>query len=235
MNNLKFYIGRKIRLIIYFLRIPYSYTLDYLLQFLKFSSWIKINKYQLKNIFKEREELYNFLNKKVIKNSTITYLEFGVANGESFKQWINLNSNKKSFFFGFDTFTGLPESYKNPFYNLSKGNFSQNGKIPQIKGKRHKFYRGLIQKTLPIFLKKFKKPDYLVVNIDVDIYTATLFILCSLKDYIPKNNLFIFDEFATGIHEFRAFKDFVDSFGLKYKLISSSNDCFSRVALKFII
>ena len=93
----------------------------------------------------------------------------------------------------------------------------------------------LIQKTFPIFLKKFKKPEYLVVNVDVDLYSATLFILCNLKDYIPKNNIFIFDEFATGIHEFRAFKDFVDSYRIKYKLISSSNDCYSRVAIKFII
>ena len=235
MSNLSFILGRKIRLIIYTLRIPYFYTLDYILQFLKFSNWIKKNKYQFKEVFEERTDLYKFINNKIIKNKTITYLEFGVANGDSFKEWMNFNSNKKSFFFGFDTFTGLPEDYVNPFYNLSKGNFSQNGKIPKLKDKRHKFYKGLIQKTLPIFLKKFKKPEYLVVNIDVDLYSATLFILCNLKDYIPKNNIFIFDEFATGIHEFRAFKDFVDSYRIKYKLISSSNDCYSRVAIKFII
>ena len=71
------------------------------------------------------EDLYQYINNKIIKNKKITYLEFGVANGDSFKEWINFNSNKKSFFFGFDTFTGLPEDYVNPFYNLSKGNFSQ--------------------------------------------------------------------------------------------------------------
>ena len=235
MNNLKFLIGRKIRLIIYFLRIPYFYSIDYILQFLKFSHWIKKNKNQFKKTFKKRIELYYFLNKQFIKNNKITYLEFGVANGNSFKQWLNLNLNKKSVFFGFDTFTGLPENYDNPFYNLAKGNFSQNGKFPKIRDRRHKFFRGLIQKTLPIFLKNFNKPNYLVVNVDVDLYTATLFILCNLKDYIPKNNIFIFDEFATGIHEFRAFKDFIDSYGVKYKLIASSNDCYSRVALKFLI
>ena len=65
----------------------------------------------------------------------------------------------------------------------------------------------------------FKKPEFLVVNVDVDLYTATLFILTHLKYHIPKNNIFIFDEFATGIHEFRAFKDFIDSYNK-----SSSND-----------
>ncbi len=235
MNEISFLIGRKIRLLIYTLRIPYFYSIDYILQFLKFSEWIKKNKYQFKKVFKERYELYDYLSKKYTKKNIITYLEFGVANGDSFKQWIKFNKNKKSLFYGFDTFTGLPEDYLNPFYNLSKGNFSQKGKIPNIIDKRHKFYKGLIQKTLPIFLKTFKKPNYLIVNIDVDLYSATLFILCNLKNYIPKNNIFIFDEFATGIHEFRAFRDFVDSYGIKYKLISSSNDCYSRVAIRFII
>ncbi len=235
MNNLKFLIGRKIRLLIYFFRIPYFYSVDYILQFLKYSSWIKRNKYQFKKIFKKREDLYKYLNKTLIKNSKITYLEFGVANGDSFKQWLSLNTNKKSTFNGFDTFTGLPENYENPFYNLSKGNFSQNGKYPFIKDSRHKFFKGLIQKTLPNFLKNFKKPEFLVVNVDVDLYTATLFILTHLKYHIPKNNIFIFDEFATGIHEFRAFKDFIDSYNIKHKLIASSDDCYSRVALKFII
>ena len=53
MSNLSFILGRKIRLIIYTLRIPYFYTLDYILQFLKFSNWIKKNKYQFKEVFEE--------------------------------------------------------------------------------------------------------------------------------------------------------------------------------------
>ena len=122
--------------------------------------------------------------------------------------------------------------------NIDQWLMAQMGSMGPFIGQYHYFYKfnkGLIQKTLPIYLKKFKKPKFLVVNVDVDLYTATLFILCNLKKYIPKNNIFIFDEFATGIHEFRAFKDFVDSYGIRYKLISSSNDCYSRVAIKFII
>ena len=95
-NNIKFLIGRKIRYLIFSLRIPYSYYVDYILQFLKYSSWIKKNKSQLLANFIEREDLYIFLNKKLIKNQSIDYLEFGVADGSSFKQWINLNKNPKS-------------------------------------------------------------------------------------------------------------------------------------------
>jgi O-methyltransferase len=234
-QNLKFFIGRKIRLAIFFSRLPYSYLVDYILQFLKFSQWIKKKKNQFIKTFKKREDLYIFLNDKFFKKKKITYLEFGVAEGNSFKFWIKLNKNKKSVFYGFDTFIGLPERYNNPLYNLPKGQFSQRGKIPNLDDDRCKFYKGLIHNTLPIFLKNFKSIENLVVNIDVDLYSPTLFILIHLRKFIPKNNIFIFDEFATGIHEFRAFIDFVEAYKIKYRLISSSDDCYSRVALKFII
>jgi hypothetical protein len=229
--RIKFFLGRKIRYLIFILRIPYSYYIDYILQFLKYSNWIKKNKHQLIANFSERNDLYIFLNKKIIKNQTIDYLEFGVADGSSFRQWLHLNKNPNSRFYGFDTFTGLPENYSNPLYNLKKGEFSQNGKIPKINDKRHKFFKGLIQKSLPTFLKKFKPRNYLIVNVDVDLYTSTLFILSMLERVLIKKNIFIFDEFATGIHEFRAFIDYKESFKKSYKLIASSND-YSRVSLK---
>jgi O-methyltransferase len=234
INKIKFFFGRKIRYLIFILRIPYFYYVDYILQFIKYSNWIKKNKHQLIANFSERNDLYIFLNKEIIKNKSIDYLEFGVADGFSFKKWLNLNKNPNSRFYGFDTFKGLPENYKNPLYDLKKGSFTQYGKKPKFKDRRYKLYKGLIQICLPIFLKKFKQQNFLVVNVDVDLYSAALFILCNLKSYIPKKNIFIFDEFATAIHEFRAFDDFVKSYQVKYKLIASSNDCYSRMAIKFI-
>jgi hypothetical protein len=231
INKIKFFLGRKIRDLIFTCGIPYSYYIDYILQSLKYSNWIKKNKYMLLKNFYERDDLYIFLNEKIIKNQPIDYLEFGVADGTSFRQWLSLNNHSSSKFYGFDTFTGLPENYSNPLYNLKKGEFSQNGKIPKIKDKRHKFFKGLIQKTLPIFLKKFKPRKYLIVNVDVDLYSSTLFILSMLEKILIKKNIFIFDEFATGIHEFRAFMDYKDSFKRTYELVASSNN-YSRVSLK---
>ena len=80
-------------------------------------------------------------------------------------------------------------------------------------------------------MKKFKARNFLIVNIDVDLYTSTLFILTNLEKVLIKKNIFIFDEFATGIHEFRAFIDYKNSFKRSYKLIASS-DKFSRVSLR---
>jgi hypothetical protein len=90
--RIKFFLGRKIRYLIFILRIPYSYYIDYILQFLKYSNWIKKNKHQLIANFSERNDLYIFLNKKIIKNQSIDYLEFGVADGSSFRQWYRTGS-----------------------------------------------------------------------------------------------------------------------------------------------
>ncbi|MGL4347529.1 MAG: hypothetical protein ACRCR9_05570 [Chitinophagaceae bacterium] len=38
-------------------------------------------------------------------------MEFGVANGSSLQYWINKNYCQESFFYGFDTFEGLPEKW----------------------------------------------------------------------------------------------------------------------------
>jgi len=55
--------------------------------------------------FKLHEHVFNIENLK----GEINYLEFGVADGISFKWWVNRNKNANSKFIGFDTFTGLPE------------------------------------------------------------------------------------------------------------------------------
>src|SRR3954462_3417783 len=98
----------------------------------KQSKWINQQKgLQLNDFFsgnrnrENRLRLYEFLNKEIIKDQPINYLEFGVANGGSFYWWLDNHPNKLSSFFGFDTFNGLPEDY-GPF---KKGEMS-NGNEP---------------------------------------------------------------------------------------------------------
>ena len=41
----------------------------------------------------------------------LNYLEFGVADGHSFNWWMTENISLIHRFYGFDTFTGLPEDF----------------------------------------------------------------------------------------------------------------------------
>src|SRR6516162_2994666 len=54
-----------------------------------------------------RLEMYRYVDETSIRQEAIDYLEFGVFQGESIRRWTNLNKNKDSRFFGFDSFEGL--------------------------------------------------------------------------------------------------------------------------------
>jgi hypothetical protein len=49
------------------------------------------------------------VNHQHLDSIKLDYLEFGVAEGSSFKWWVNRLQNKDNHFYGFDTSEGLPE------------------------------------------------------------------------------------------------------------------------------
>ena len=72
---------------------------------------IKFNDfYTLKRDYNKRYQLYEHALKSE-NLQAFDYLEFGVASGLSLKWWLNNNLHSESRFFGFDTFTGLPEDW----------------------------------------------------------------------------------------------------------------------------
>ena len=191
----------------------------------KLSRWANDNKSVANNDFystwdySKRFGLYErvIVSEKLHQN--INYLEFGVAGGASFNWWMTQNNDPASRFYGFDTFTGLPEDF-GPY---KKGTFNY-GKIPDIKDDRGKFYQGLFQQTLPGFLKGFDLTKKTVLMLDADIYTATLYVLTSMAPYLKKGDIIIFDEFVVPTHEFMAYKNFIDSYYFKMELIGVANN-----------
>ncbi len=191
----------------------------------RLSKWADENKTVVGNDFyskwdyQKRFKLYSNVIKAEYLTEEINYLEFGVADGESFNWWMTENTHKQSCFYGFDTFTGLPEDF-GPY---KKGTFN-SGTIPGIKDERGKFYQGLFQQTLPKFLKGFDNRKKTVVMMDADIYSATLFTLTSLAPYLKKNDIILFDEFVVPTHEFLAYQNFVDAYYFKLQLIAVANN-----------
>ena len=57
----------------------------------------------------------------------------------------------------------------------------------------------------------------LVVNVDCDIYSATLFVLGTLDKFFVPGSIIIFDDFYSMNDEFKAFVDYDRSFGRTWK------------------
>lgn len=219
------------------LHLLFSWLNGFLLQLLwmnKLSKWanahkkISFNDFPSRWDYKKRYDLYNYLFETEKLHVAINYLEFGVASGESFNWWMTKNENDESNFYGFDTFTGLPEDF-GPY---KKGTFNANS-IPAIKDSRGRFFQGLFQQTLPGFLKTFDNTKKTIVMMDADLYTATFFTLASLTPFLKKDDIILFDEFAVPTHEFMAFQQFMDCYYFNLEFIgAASNFYFAAFKVK---
>jgi len=198
-----------------------------LLYLTKLSHWIRhhkkieYNDFPSKWDYDKRYKMYGWvLEKENLLTSEISYLEFGVADGYSFRWFLSQNTHPASRFYGFDTFTGLPED----FGVYKKGMFNRKSSIPEINDSRGKFYQGLFQQTVPGFLTELKKDGRKVIMMDADLYSATLYALTSLAPFLKPGDIIFFDEFAVPTHEFKAFDDFIQSYYINLELIAAANN-----------
>ncbi len=206
---------------------PFSGFLMNLVYLSKMSKWRSKNASPKHNDFPSRKwdynkryTMYDLLVKDEQLDGPISYMEFGVAEGKSFKWWLEHNKNPKSTFDGFDTFTGLPEAW-----NVFKpGDMSTGGNFPVINDERGKFHKGLFQETLPNFLKTVNPDSRKVFHMDADLYSSTLYVLTSVAPFMKKGDIIMFDEFTVPTHEFLAFTEFVASYYIKMELIVAQNN-----------
>jgi hypothetical protein len=161
-------------------------------------------------------------------SGAIDYLEFGVAEGASFRWWVEHNTHPDSRFYGFDTFTGLPEDFGG---GITAGTFSTGGATPDVSDDRAAFVAGLFQDTLDPFLDEHDLRRRLVIHADADLYSSTLFVLARLHPRLKPNDVILFDEFGVPTHEFRAFTDFVSSHRLRYTVLGAVNN-YLQVAIR---
>lgn len=186
----------------------------------RLAQWLKANAMQ---VFQSRSEYFAALDRG---NDAIDYLEFGVFQGASIKAWAALNQHPDSRFFGFDSFEGLPESWG----SVGKGFFDLAGQIPQVDDGRVSFVKGWFQDSLPRFLTTFKPRGRLVVHIDADLYSSTLYCLTKLDAFLVKGSLVLFDELYSAAHEFRAMLDYTAAYGRTLQPIARVADPAGRVA-----
>ncbi len=198
-----------------------------LLYLSRFSAWaaknrkIAYNDFPCRWDYQKRYPFYQWvLEKEALLSEPVNYLEFGVADGFSFRWFLEKLNHPQSSFRGFDTFTGLPED----FGVYKKGTFNSGKKQPEIHDSRGAFHQGLFQQTLPGFLPELDNSRRNVIMMDADLYSATLYVLTSLAPFLKKGDIIFFDEFAVPTHEYKAYSDFVQSYYLDLELIAAANN-----------
>ncbi len=198
------------------------------------SKWISKHKKNCKNDFytrkfdyAKRESLFEQVIKEYSLDAEIDYLEFGVSKGKSFRWWVNRIKHPDARFYGFDTFSGLPEAW-GPF---KKGDMDNGDNPPEIDDKRHEFYQGLFQQTLLPFLSNYNPGKRKVIHMDADIYSATLYVLTLITPYLKSGDILFFDEFNVPLHEFKAFTEWSKSFYIDYEVLGGVNN-FYQTAIR---
>lgn len=181
-------------------------------------------------LFHSKLDLYNFIVEKEL--ITDQYIEFGVWKADS----INFFSSRfpQAQFFGFDSFEGLPENWRPGF---AKGEFSLDGVLPKVND-NVTLVPGWFNKTLPTFIQEVEIKPNLFLHIDCDLYSSTKDIFNNLGSKFKGNVYMLFDEYFNypfwEHHEFKAFKELIDEFGLSYEYIAINID-HEQVLLKIEI
>jgi len=179
--------------------------------------------------YEKRDEFYTYIHNRVLGKKPVDYLEFGVAGGESFRAWLQLSSHAQSRFFGFDSFEGLPENWQS---DSPRGAYSTGGQIPHVDDARATFVKGLFQDTVDDFSLGFTRKNRLVLHMDADLYSSTLYVLMTMQRHIRPGTIILFDEFtARGFtDEYAALEDFCTACRRSYAIVARRTD-FAKLAV----
>lgn len=131
--------------------------------------------------------------------------------------------------YGFDSFEGLPETWRNGFEETS---FNLNGNLPQV-NENVRLVKGWFNETLPAFVKEHPEPCAFI-HVDCDLYSSTKTIFNELKNQIVPGTVIAFDEYFNypgwQESEYKAFMEFIAWSGLNFEYIARTN--YEQVAVK---
>ena len=145
------------------------------------------------------------------------WLEFGVDSGKTITFISKFTTDKV---YGFDSFEGLPERWRDGF---EKGAFNRHGLLPEVNG-NVELVKGWFNETLVDFIQtQNKKVSF--IHMDADLYSSTKYVLDILKNYMDKDCIIVFDEmlnypgFDRENGELRAFYEFITENKVDYEWI----------------
>ncbi len=192
--------------------------LQMILNYMKLGRWMRTQGFRFPRRFQRREQVFETVASRV-RDQRVLYLEFGVFKGSSMRWWSRALKNPASHLHGFDSFEGLPEDYDEMGGKYVKGWFSTGGNMPQIDDPRVRFFKGWFDETLPGYAPP--EHDTLVINLDADLYSSTIYVLRALRGHIRPGTYVYFDDMSRPDHEPRAFEEFMAETGLKFKPLAA--------------
>lgn len=143
-------------------------------------------------------------------------LEFGVFEGKT----INLCANHfpEKVFYGFDSFRGLPENWRDGF---PKGLFDRKGQSPGV-ASNVRLLVGEFEQSIPQFLETNDGPASFI-HIDCDLYSSTQSVLRNLSQRLTTGTIIVFDEYYNypgwEKGEFLAWSEFSSKNNIKYEYV----------------
>ena len=161
---------------------------------------------------------YVFEHKKLQHKPNTLWLEFGVAGGRTINY---ISKFTQDTVYGFDSFEGLPETWREGF---EKGSFNMNGQLPQVNS-NVELIKGWFNETLLNFIQNQNGKRISFIHMDADLYSSTKYILDILKDYMDQDCIIVFDElvnypgFDGDTGELKAFYEFVTENQIDYRWI----------------
>ncbi|HKX54573.1 MAG TPA: class I SAM-dependent methyltransferase [Xanthomonadales bacterium] len=121
---------------------------------------------------------------------------------------------------GFDSFQGLPESWKP---GEPAGSYSTQGRLPAIAA-HVQLHPGWFEQTLPDFAAQPGDPIALL-HIDCDLYSSTRTVLTQLGPRLAPGSLLVFDDFLSyegyEQHEFRAAHEYFAASTQRFELVAA--------------
>jgi hypothetical protein len=194
------------------------------------SDFIDKIKHQSAKLSSKQEPLFSILEGNTIQRGL--FLEFGVWNGHT----INVVGKKLKHWsvYGFDSFEGLPEKWRDGF---DTGFFSTNGKLPSVP-KNVTLVRGWFDATIPQWKTQNSFGHIDILHIDCDLYSSTKTIFDNLKDMINTNTIIVFDELINyptfENHEIKALYEFLEQTTYGVEVIHAGGYNGEKVAIKLI-
>lgn len=156
-------------------------------------------------------------------------LEFGVADGTSLRFLASMTSATVH---GFDSFRGLPETWRDEF---AAGTFARP-EPPKDLPANARLVVGLFADTLPGFRDRQPGPVRLA-HIDCDLYSSTKTVFDLLGDRFVPGTVLVFDEYLNypgwRDHEHRAFVELVEASGKKFEYLGWTQGG-SQVSVRFV-
>jgi hypothetical protein len=170
--------------------------------YLALGRWMNSHGFQFSERVKSRHAVFDSVLHQVA-DRPVLYLEFGVYRGESMRYWSRGLQHPETQLHGFDSFEGLPESGG----LWTKGEFDVQGTMPEINDARVRFFKGWFEDVLP----EYSLPDHdvLVINMDADLYSSTLYVLRYLRPHIRPGTFIYFDDLPAIEQEPRALHEFL--------------------------